>query len=120
MKRRRDYQKKDFRNPFLPKKLKGKHLGLKILFSCFFVFLLFYGAGKYFKIKNIESNQDPDVETKEKGYAVAWVIGPKKYYLDKQGMVVKEETAADLVIEPGKEGTEIIRPKSGMENFPVV
>jgi len=48
------------------------------------------------------------------------VIGPKKYYLDQDGIAVKEVGVDDFVIETGQEGTEIIRPLSLVESYPIV
>ena len=183
MKRRRDYQKKDFRNPYFNEKRGKKRRSLKFLLSCFFIVLflgLYLGNTlDYFKIKNIEVrgnttisqegirqiiseqlnnrrflvfNQESllffskhqarkmiiddylvegvkinknlfntlIVEIKEKSYSVVWVIGPKKYYLDQDGIAVKEVGVDDFVIETGQERTEIIIPLSLVESYPIV
>lgn len=182
MLKRRDYQRKNFFNPFFPKNRKKKRGGLKVYFilvAIFTISLFFFNNGSYFKIKNImvkgnetisqseiidligqqlrqkrflifsqdnifffSSRQAKKimndvysfeylkikkrffnsiiVEVKEKTPAVVWVLGSKKYYLDSAGMVTKELVTNNLIIEPGKEGTEVVRVGATKENYPLV
>lgn len=183
MRRKRDYQKKDLKNPFFPKR-KGKKsrrgkFYLIFLLAIIIVGLYFLNNSQNFKIKNIEVkgnetisaqeikaivekqlnkrhwlifSQDNifffnarqakkelnniyffeklkikrkffdtlKVELKEKTSTIVWLTTQKKYYLDLDGIAIKEVQPQDLVIQPGQEGTEVVRVGLIQQSYPTV
>ncbi len=184
MRRRRDYQKKDYRNPFFPKlKAKKSHRGKKFAFILIILIIIiglyFLNASDYFTIKDIQISGNETisenaiktiiqqqlekrrflffrqsnifffnsrqakkelknnyffeevkikrkffdtltVNVREKITAIVWLTEGKSYFLDLDGIAIKEIKAEDLVVQPGKEGTESMRARVSQEGYPGV
>ena len=77
-----------------------------------------------YSLENVKVNKDffnaIVIEIKEIEPALVWIFGGKQFYLNKEGGVIKEVGLSDLNVQPGEEGTEIIRVGSSIYDYPTV
>ena len=116
---KKDYQRKDWRNPFFPKKSRPKKRKrikflVLILFDVFIAGLYFLNLAEQRKAENVI------IEGNEQLASVLWVTGAEQYYLDSSGSAVRKIEESDLVVQTGEAGVEVIRPEASAGRYPVV
>ncbi|MAF13309.1 MAG: hypothetical protein CMI53_00240 [Parcubacteria group bacterium] len=184
MRQKRDYQKKNFRNPFFPKKEKvekTKRFKYRRLFLIILIIIgsyllnsssllqlenitvkgnssisqhdilqivdmqtakrrfLFFSQNNLLFLKkstlknlledslsfdNVSINKNyPDsleIVIAEKIANLVWVSSDKRYFIGLDGVVLKEATENDLIIQPGEGETTLIRPESSSGKYPII
>ncbi len=90
--RKRDYQRKSFKNPFFPKKGTAKKkikIFFFIVFFVFFAFSLYYlNITDFLKIKNIEISGNEKISSKQIRYAVENQMTQHRWLIFKQHNVL--------------------------------
>ena len=116
---KKDYQRKDLRNPFFPKKSRPKKR--KRIKFLVLILLVVFIAGLYF-LNSAEQRKTKDskVGGNEQPASVLWVTGAEQYYLDSSGSAVRKIEESDLVVQTGEAGVEVIRPEASAGRYPVV
>ena len=122
MLKRKDYHNKDFKNPFFPKHKpqitkKKKKPKLRLVF-----FLIIIIAGIYFlATSGLFRSKDGSEQGSGNGSAkIVWLTGQQKYFLDNDGVAIKEIQPDEVTIESGQEGTDIIRTGINQDIYPTI
>jgi len=122
--KRRDFQKKDYFNPYFSRGRKKPVKGL--IFLALFLIIIIFGLfifisrADFFRIKNTQISGNESANEWEKNIAFIWVSGQNQYYLDLEAKVIGLAKNDNLVSAKGEGETLILRPLTAQADYPII